>query len=257
MKRAEVMPGTYFPNLKPADDGTVVLREGERGAVSMKAHTNGMISLENTNIYFQQKLTVKIPGRGASYITEYYIGYRDVAAIITQYKIWSNSDPIQNKTNCDYEWMLTNMSKLEAAMKNNDADALLKKIRSRNPNVPGIYIDLKDIPAAGITHEVILNLKVPITKFLILNELKWIADWMGTWTIEMWLSMKNIVVAPVIPEALFTKFPKIQEAMDAFNNADPGTDTENILVDFGFHHYIKKCIIGFLLTKQQVLIMAK
>ena len=61
---------------------------------------------------------------------------------------------------------------------------------------------------------------------------------MCTWTIEMWLSMKNIVVAPVIPEALFTKFPKIQEAMDTFNNADAGTtdDTENILVDFGFHH---------------------
>ena len=151
MKKAEVMPGTYFPNLKAADDGTVVLREGERGAVTMKAHTNGMISLENTNIYFQQKLNVRIPGRGASYITEYYIGFRDVAGIITQYKIWSNSDTVQNKTNCDYEWMLTNMSKLEAAMKNNDADALLKKIRSRNPNVPGIYIDLKDIPAAGIS----------------------------------------------------------------------------------------------------------
>jgi len=237
MKKAEVMPGTYFPNLKAADDGTVVLRERERGAVTMKAHTNGMISLENTNIYFQQKLNVKIPGRGASYISEYYIGYRDVAGIISSYVIWSNLDPIQTKTNCDYEWMLANMSKLEAAMKNNDNDALLKKIRSRNPNVPGIYIDLKDIPAAGITHEVILNLKVPVTKFLILNDLKWIADWMGTWTIEMWPSMKNIVVAPVIPEALFTKFPKIQEAMDEFNNADAGTtDTANILVDFGFHH---------------------
>ena len=47
MKKAEVMPGTYFPNLKQADDGTVVLRERERGAVTMKAHTNGMISLEN------------------------------------------------------------------------------------------------------------------------------------------------------------------------------------------------------------------
>ena len=44
--------------------------------------------------------------------------------------------------------------------------------------------------------------------------------------------LRNIVIAPVIPEALFTRYPGIQEMVDATNNADTGTDVDNQLVHF-------------------------
>jgi len=47
-------------------------------------------------------------------------------------------------------------------------------------------------------------MKVPVTKFLILNDLKWVAHWMATWTIVIRLSLKNIVTVSVISEALLT-----------------------------------------------------
>jgi len=220
MKKSEVKPGSYVTNMCAADTGSTVLSEGERGAVSIKAFQDGMVSLDNSNIYFEQKLKITVPSQENSYVNEYYVGYKDIAGIIYQYLIVSNADKVQNKVHTEYEWFLKSISKLTAAMANNNSDAILSKIRNRNDNVPGIYVNV-----AGITEEtimdIVLNLKVPVTRFLILNDLQWIADWMGTWTIEMWLSMRNIVVAPVIPEALFTKFPEIQAAIDAVNNADP------------------------------------
>jgi len=235
MQITETMGGSYLQIIRPPVGGAVALKEGQVGTVSLKANENGMISLDNTSIYFNQRLNITIPSQTDSYIDWYYVGYKDVAAIIRQYQIVSNADVVQHRTNCDYEWYLKSISKLTAAMQNNSADAILSKIRERNPHVPGVYINVKEITADTIRN-VVLNLKMAVTKFLILNDLRWLADFMGTWTIHMWLSMKNIVVAPVIPEALFTKFPKIQEAMNAVNNDAVGTDAENQLVHFGFHH---------------------
>jgi len=227
MRITETMAGSYLDIVRAADTGTSVLREGERGMVSMKANENGMISLDNSNIYFEQKLSIKIPDQTDSFIKEYYVGYKDVAGIIAQYQIYSNSDPIQNKTNCDYEWFLKNISKIRAAMKNNDTDATLAKIRKRNLQVPGKYIKVDEIGPGGLTLDIVLQLKVPLTRFLLLNDLRWLADFMGTLSIEMWLSMRNIVIAPVIPEALFTRYPGIQEMVDETNNDDPGNYVDN------------------------------
>ena len=235
MKRAEVMPGTYVTDFKPADATSGSLKEGERGSVKLSVHKDGMISLDNSCIYMETKLDITIPDQTNSYIKEYYLGFRDVASIIRDYAIWSNSDSVQTRTNADYEWFLKNITKLTAATKNNDSDALLEKIRQRKSDVPGIYI-----PVDGITKDTIcnalLNLKIPVTKFLILEGMKWLADWMGTWTIEMWLSMRSIVIAPVIPEALFTIYPKIQEAMDDENNGIKASIEPDLLFNFGFHH---------------------
>ena len=230
MRITETMNGSYLHVVSPAVGGTNALREGEFGEVRLKANENGMISLENSSINFEQALSVMIPCQDEDpYIKEYYIGYKDVAGIITQYEILSNADEVQKQTNCDYEWYLKSISKLTAAVQNNPADATLAKIRARNPHVPGTYITLKDIPSGGAIFNIVLNHKMALTKFLILNDLKWLADWMGTWTIRMWLSMKNIVVAPVIPEALFTKYPNIEVLMNTINNNNDGTS----LVHFG------------------------
>ena len=233
MRITETLAGSYLQVVRPAVGGTPPLRENEFGEVILKANENGMISLDNSSIYFEQTLAVAIPSQDEDpYIKEYYIGYKDVAGIITQYLILSNADPVQNKTNCDYEWYLKSISKLTAAVKNNPSDAILAKIRARNPHVPGVYISLAGIPSGGAIYNIVLNLKMAVTKFLILNDLRWLADWMGTWTIRMWLSMRNIVVAPVIPEALFTKYPNIEVLMNTINNNNDGTS----LVHFGFHH---------------------
>jgi hypothetical protein len=101
--------------------------------------------------------------------------------------------------------------------------------------VPGEYINVSKI-ATNTEIEVEMDLMIPLSRILLFRNLRWIADWMGSWELELFPTHQNILVAPVIPEAVFTLYPQIQTAIDAINNATPTTDTANQIIDLGFHH---------------------
>ena len=81
-----------------------------------------------------------------------------------------------------------------------------------------------------------IPLKIPLSQFLMLTNLKYFPDWMGRLRIEIIPSYRNIIVAPVIPDSDFERLPIIQTNMDAHNTQavqnNVNTDT---LIDFGFH----------------------
>ena len=67
----------------------------------------------------------------------------------------------------------------DEAKENNPAYATIKKIREMNPNAPGVYIDTTAIN--GDTDVMVtIPLKIPLSQFLMLTNLKWIPDWMGS-----------------------------------------------------------------------------
>jgi chitodextrinase len=237
MALSEVQKGTYKYRAVPPSSGTSHVVEGGNTSFKFAAHRFQMISIDNSNIYLTQEIPIEVPiQEEIEFIKEWYVGYRDVGAIIKNYRIRSNTDEVQSVHNACYEWFLNDVSTNDPAKENNSTFAMLKKIRARNTEVPGEYINISGITTAAKKITVKLdNLRVPLSRFLVLRNLKWIADWMGTITIEIEPSYENIVVAPVIPEATFIKYPKIQEEVDLHNNNPVGVGIDNILVDFGFH----------------------
>ena len=94
-----------------------------------------------------------------------------------------------------------------------------------------------------------LKIKVPLNRFFILKYLKWIADWHGEIEIEFSPSYEGVMVAPVIDEGIFNKYPGLQTAINAYNNAAPGTDDDNIPFDLGFYHLNQKMKNRFVITE--------
>jgi hypothetical protein len=247
MSLSEVRPGSYTYRTVPASTGTSALNEGSRTTFTIKANRFQMISIPNSYITVRQSVPITIPaygsftGTGADRVytgptaVEYFVGYRDSAAIFDNYIVYSNNDVLQKVSTACYEWFLNDVSTLDTAKESNDTYATLKKIRARNSKVPGEYINISNITAeTNIVVE--FDLKIFLNRFLIFRNLNWITDWMGEITIELNPSFKNIVVNPVIPESTFVVYPNIQVKVDELNNAAAGTtDAANRLVDLGFH----------------------
>jgi hypothetical protein len=105
-----------------------------------------------------------------------------------------------------------------------------------DPNVPGVYFDVSQFTAE---REIIVKipLRILLTQFMIFSNMKWLPSWMGKIILKITPSYRNLVIAPVIPDARFEIYPALVTAMNTQkkNNADPNDDASR-LIDFGFFH---------------------
>ena len=97
--------------------------------------------------------------------------------------------------------------------------ATLSKIRRMDQDVPGTYIDISKISKDTKT-KVKIPLKIPLSHFFILHNMKYLPEWMGKLIIKITPTYRNIIVAPVISEDLIGCHKEIQETMDIENNND-------------------------------------
>ena len=67
---------------------------------------------------------------------------------------------------------------------------------AKSPNVCGAYIKFSETQiytAASYWTNVIIPIKIPITNFLILKNIKYLMSWMGKWEIPLYFSTQNMV----------------------------------------------------------------
>ena len=234
---SEVIPGTYEYTTATAWGNVGAIAEGASTNFTIKANRYNIISLENSYITLEQRVPIRIPTQANSGFTKFYVGYLMSAACIGSYRLYSETTPIaqQNINHAHYEWFMLYNSMSDVAKENNPAFATINKIREMNPNVPGVYIDTTAIN--GDTDVMVtIPLKIPLSQFLMLTNLKWIPDWMGSLRIEAIPSYRNIVIAPVIPQGIFETYSIIQTQMDAHNiQAWQNNANADALVDFGFY----------------------
>jgi hypothetical protein len=158
------------------------------------------------------------------------------AACIGAYAIDTNTDPLLNVTHPHYEWDIMYKSIPDSVKESDPNYATIAKIRRMDPNVPGVYIDVSQFNAE---REIVVEipLRIPLTQFMLFTNLKWIPNWMGKIILRITPSFRNIVIAPVIEEAMFTLNPNIVTTMNTQNNnGDNPNDDAHRLIDFGFYH---------------------
>ena len=241
LRKSDIVPGTYEYTTHPSYGNVGQLQEGADTNLDLQLNRWCIASLDNSFITLEQQVPITInsptTALSANKIPSiYYIGYQYAAEAIYAYDIYSNSDRIQNITHANYEWfLLRNSVQPESKMKS-ETYATLEKIRRRDPNVPGVYVDLSKLNKDQ-TITVNLKVKIPLNSFLLLRQLRYMLESFGKITINITPSYKNLVVAPAFDPSEYTgKLTAAQKtAFDAYYEANAHD------LDFGFHNLNQSC----------------
>jgi hypothetical protein len=258
LKRSEVLPGSYFPSTATAVEGIGDIKEGADVRLNIAADVYRMISIDDSYITFTQRVKVRIPkfddgtaDNQKVHIKYYAIGYEISVAAIKMYRIASGTSTFTTSTFANFEHKLMYNSFSDDAIENNDCLTNLKNVREMNPISAVVYIDVSGL-AADTDVLVDIPVKIPLSQFIIFRNLRWIADWMGKFRLDIMPSFENIVIAPVIPESTFTNYKDIVNKMNIANNNL--TDTE-LMVDFGFHQLNRPMRNRFAIVDDDVTIL--
>ncbi len=199
VKKSEVIPGNYEYTVATSYGNVGQIAEDSSTYFDITCDRFKVISLDNSFITIEQNIKLSVPDQSKNIYSTYYIGYKYAADCIDQYRIYSNTDLIQTQNHARYEWFMMYNSVSDEAKNNSDLYATLHKIRTMNPMVPGVYVDFSKInKQTDVT--IHLKVRIPLSAFLTLFNLRFFPNWSGKLSIEIYPSYKNLVIAPVIPE---------------------------------------------------------
>ena len=207
---SEIVPGHYEYSTATSYGNVGDINEGDSTFIDVSCGLTKIISLDNSFITLDQEVTLKVPAQTNTVFKEYYIGYKCSADIIDHYRIFTNTEKLQDVNNARYEWFMLYNSLSDEAKNGSDCFATIDKIRNHNPLVPGVYIDLSNITAdKEIT--VKIPLRIPISFFLMLFNLRFFPNWAGKLSIEILPTYRNLVIAPVVDHETFVKHKTLIE----------------------------------------------
>ena len=200
VKKSEVIPGNYEYTVATSYGNVGPIPEGSSTNFDIACDRFKVISLDNSFITIEQDVEVEIPAHyNDGTVSTYYIGYKYAADVIDQYRIYSNTDNIFTQNFANYEWFMIYNSISDEAKNNSDLFATVDKIRQRNPLVPGVYVNVDELDASRKV-KVHLKVRIPVSSFLMLSNLRFFPNWSGKLTIEVYPSYKNLVICPIVPE---------------------------------------------------------
>ncbi len=203
VKKSEVIPGNYEYTVATSYGNVGKIAEDSSTYFDITCDRFKVISLDNSYITIEQDVKINVPNQDNLKYQTYYIGYKYAPEVIDQYRIYSNTDLVQTQNHARYEWFMLYNSVSDEAKENSDLFATLHKIRTKNPFVPGVYVDFSKLTAAtDVT--VHLKVRIPVSSFLTLFNLRFFPNWSGKLSIEVYPSYRNLVIAPVIPETDFS-----------------------------------------------------
>ncbi len=198
VKKSEVIPGNYEYTVATSYGNVGKIAEDSSTYFDVSCDRFKVVSLDNSYITIEQHIKTHVPNQDQLTYKTYYIGYKYAVDCIDQYRIYSNTDLVQTQNHARYEWFMMYNSISDEAKENSDLFATLHKIRTMNPMVPGVYVDLSANTGSAIT--VHLKNRIPLSAFLTLFNLRFFPNWSGKLSIEVYPTYRNLVIAPVIPE---------------------------------------------------------
>ena len=249
IKRSDIIPGDYEYTSATSYGNTGAIHENESTYVDLAPPRFKVISLDNSYITIEQTVAVSFnravspwASNKGDIATKWYIGYKYAPEIIGQYRIHTNTDLLQTVNHANYEWFMIQNSVSDDVKDKDECYATIDKIRRMDPNVPGTYVDLSDYGTANKAINVKINVKIPVSSFLLFYNLKWFAEWMGKICIEIYPSYKNLVVCPVNADTSL----KYYNGTDANSKTFQDACTANSSIHLGFHNINEtfKFIVG-------------
>ncbi len=205
LKKSEVIPGNYEYSVNTSYTSDGSFQEGGQTHVDILADRFKIISLDDSYITIEQEIPIKIPDQSNLTATTYYIGYKSALDAIDQFRIYSNSDLIQTQNHNHYESFVQYVAISDEAKRNSELYATYEKVQAMQSDVPGAYVDLSSIVDGNQTITIPIKVRIPVSQFLLLGNLKWFPGFWGKMTLEIYPSYKNIVICPIIANQSMTE----------------------------------------------------
>ena len=222
LKASECVPGYYEYQPAPSYGTQCPIQDGGTTKIDIQCARFNVIALENSYIDVEFEVPVTIPNlktdgnadykdaqnNAEEYI--YYVGFKSAFDLFDQYRIYSNGDLVYTQNQPYFESFINYISLTDGAKENSECYATHSKIQAMKPNVPGTYIKIDPFQDKEVTRTVPIKFKIPITQFMMLSNLKWFPGFMGTLTIEIQTTFKNLVWAKIDKNYLVSQVVGVQ-----------------------------------------------
>ena len=240
LKASECVPGYYEYAQAPSYGTQCPIQEVGSTKIDIDTAKFNVISLENSYIDVEFTAPITFPAihtgnytntDGTSTVSSiYYIGFKNAFDLIDSYRIYSNGDLIYTQNHANFESFLNYISLTDNAKENSENYATHNKVVNMKDNVPGTYIRFDKQPAAT-TIPVTIKFKIPLTSFMMLQNLKWFPGFMGRITIEIFPTYRNLVWCRFDDNGAFNSLykyigDKIPTGIKIDNNNPTGQKTE-------------------------------
>ena len=207
--KSECVKGQYRITTAPAYNSTSPVKTPNFTTLGISSSGPIVVDLENSYITATPKITLSSSlAHTADKSTPLFIGWKSAFEAIRQYDILVNSSPIYTQSFAGTESFIQDQI-LTELVKNTSPFTYTsyEQVQKMSPNVCGTYIDFNDGDyAANTTMSIEIPIKILLSQFLILKNLKYLCSWMGKWELRVYFNWENLVVAPIKPSFNLSNF---------------------------------------------------
>ena len=199
--KSECVKGQYRINTSPAYNSTSPVKTPNFTTLGISSSGPIVVDLENS--FITAKPSIKLSSslaRAAACKSKLFVGWKSAFEAIRQYDILVNSSPIYTQSFAGTESFIQDQI-LTELVKNTSPFTYTsyEEVKKSSPNVCGTYIDFTAKYDAGTDIDIEVPIKILLSQFLILKNLKYLCSWMGKWELRIYFNWENLIVAPLKP----------------------------------------------------------
>ena len=204
---SEVVKGQYRLTVNPAYNSPNPVAINNFTTVALSQSGPMVVDLENSFITAKAQMEIQLssaipkPAAGGDQgLVAFFIGWKSSVEAVNRYDVLVNSTPIYNQSFCGEESFLQ-YQVLNENVKHTSPYiySSYDEVKNMSPNVCGTYvfIDLAEAHSAATKITVEIPIKIPITNFVLLKNIKYLLSWMGKWELRLYFNYDNMVIMPI------------------------------------------------------------
>jgi hypothetical protein len=202
---SECVKGQYRLTVQPAVNANDNIITLNFATVNLSSPGSLVVDLDNSFISLDAEVTIASSvkhvtiGKYSEYF--YFVGYKSSFEAIPQYEILVNGNTVYTQSFSPVESFI--QDQIVTELVRNTSQYMYSSwdnIRQLKTDVCGTYVAFKSDADfdAGKEFTVKIPLKIPIDRFLILKNLKYMLSWMGKWELRLYFDPAALVVTPVV-----------------------------------------------------------
>jgi hypothetical protein len=242
---SECVKGQYRLTVQPAVNGNDNIITPNFATVNISSPGSLVVDLDNSFISLEAVVTLASSKQHAKIAKEseyfYFVGYQSSFEAIRQYEILVNGNTVYTQSFSPVESFIQDQIVTELVRNTSQyMYSSWENVRQLKADVCGTYVNFNSGAdfAAGTEFTVKIPLKIPIDRFLILKNLKYMLSWMGKWELRLYFDPAALVVTPVVSKnvilkikpaaTVFTIPPEIQTEFTQLNDPFNGIASADI-----------------------------
>ena len=201
--KSECVKGQYRITTAPSYNSTSPVKTPNFTTLGISSSGPIVVDLENSYITAEPEITLNstLARKKSVTNTMLFVGWKSAFEAIRQYDILVNSSPIYTQSFAGTESFIQDQI-LTELVKNTSPYTYTsyEQVQKLSSNVCGTYIDFgTDAYTANKDIKVKIPIKILLSQFLILRNLKYLCSWMGKWELRIYFNWENLIVAPIKP----------------------------------------------------------